>query len=106
MDTISNTAGCDSIITINLTVNFAGTAEYGQNSIQVYPNPTNGSLTINGLEQLASVKTIQVYDLNGRMVSELEKGTSNFSISNLDAGVYYIIVQHELGSARIPIIKQ
>ena len=106
MDTISNAVGCDSIITINLTVNFAGTAEYGQNLIQIYPNPTNGPLSISGLDQLASIKTIQVYDLNGRIVLELEKGTSNFSISTLDAGVYYVIVQHELGNTRIPIIKQ
>ena len=106
MDTISNAAGCDSVITIDLFMDYTGITESNQELVNVYPNPTNGPLHIDGLAQLTGVASVQVYDMKGRIAMEMENGTSEFSIATLDPGVYYLIIQHEQGLNRIQIVKQ
>ncbi|MFT6502751.1 MAG: Ni,Fe-hydrogenase III small subunit [Crocinitomicaceae bacterium] len=103
MDTISNAAGCDSVITIDLTVGYTGINEYNKELISVYPNPTNGVVHIDGLGQDA---VIRVYDMNGRIAMEVEKGTNVFSIAALDSGVYYLTIEYTQGFNRIQIVKQ
>ncbi len=63
--------------------------------LSVYPNPSNGNLFINfKLEQAQNV-TVQITDLNGRMVKELMNGNSvsgkqnlNADLSDLSNGMY------------------
>lgn len=106
MDTISNAVGCDSVITIDLTVGYTGINEYNKELIVAYPNPTNGPVHIDGLDHLNALAAIRLYDMNGRVVMEIEKGTNELSISTLDSGIYYLTIEHAQGLNRIQILKQ
>ena len=43
---IPNAAGCDSTITLNLTLNFTGLQELQTNAIKLYPNPSSDLITL------------------------------------------------------------
>ena len=56
------------------------------------PNPVNDvfQLNLNESKDVAKLK-VEVYDLNGRMIKSFEKAT-NYSIAELEAGVYLVKV--------------
>jgi hypothetical protein len=71
---------------------------------QVYPNPNNGNFTVR-IETGITAKTnaaIQVLDMNGRMVSQLNTVNNNGLVvaninnSNLNSGIY--IVKYTVGN--------
>ncbi len=64
--------------------------EYSQNKIQVYPNPTKGILTIEGMEGIA-----KVYDIYGRLV--LAAKTNSLDISQAAPGIYFVRMLDEKG---------
>jgi len=72
-----------------------------QNPIIIYPNPTNGMVTLS-FEQLASeITTINLHDLNGIFIRNLfnnflEPGPQNlnFNVSDLANGAYFINVSN------------
>ncbi|MBO4488253.1 MAG: M6 family metalloprotease domain-containing protein [Bacteroidales bacterium] len=72
-------------------LHYVGLPELEQ-SISVYPNPANQSITIN--TDLVSEKTVQVLDLSGRVVAEQKTADPqiNLNISRLSAGCYFIKV--------------
>jgi hypothetical protein len=78
---IGNVFGCDSTITLILTINTSGIEELHQN-IQVYPIPTRDLLTIERLE--SSIQTYMISDATGRIITE-GKLTEKVSIIQLGA---------------------
>lgn len=106
MDTIMNAVGCDSVITINLTVDHTGIDEYTKANLQVYPNPTKGLIRIDGIENLHAISSIQLVDVNGREVSMQPNNGNEFSVEKVDAGIYYLVIQHAAGQSRIQIVKE
>ncbi len=56
----------------------------------IYPNPTTGILTIEGVEGIASV-----YDIYGRLV--LTTKTNTLDISQAARGIYFVRVLDEEG---------
>ena len=90
-DTIPNAAGCDSIITINLTMGFTGINEYGLGSFEIYPNPSTVSITISVSEMLLAYP-IMIMDQAGRVVikSEVNELNTKINIAKLESGVYYV----------------
>jgi hypothetical protein len=62
-------------------------------SISVYPNPTNGLVTVNST---TAVKAITVYDTTGKQISSSK--TNTVDLSNQAKGVYLVQVQTENGS--------
>ncbi|MCL2328202.1 MAG: choice-of-anchor D domain-containing protein [Bacteroidetes bacterium] len=76
-------------------------------SLQVYPNPTTGQLTISGVEtdnypSLQS-QTVEIYDNTGRLVgANLRVRPNNtINISHLPNGVYFVHVNGQ----RVKVIK-
>ncbi|MBA4154842.1 T9SS type A sorting domain-containing protein [Flavobacterium sp.] len=72
----------------------------------VYPNPATDFITVNGAS--ASIKAIQVVDINGRIVKSLKFDgitETQVNISDLNAGVYVITVSSEEGVSSTKIIK-
>ncbi len=57
------------------------------NSIKIYPNPTNGTLTIESED--IEIGDIKIYDLNGRLVFNKEY-KSEIDISILNEGIYLL----------------
>jgi hypothetical protein len=73
-------------------VDFASIQEQAKELFVVYPNPTNGLLTLQGsFNELSKQNTIEVYDMNGRVVI-----SSNFktqiNVQTLEKGIYYLKV--------------
>ncbi len=102
--TIPNVAGCDSTITLNLTLNFTGITETGIKHFTVYPNPANDVLNVTMTSESNEVYT--VLDSRGRKVLEGRLFGTEYKISmkSLSAGAYLLqIGQNEV---LIKIIKQ
>jgi len=72
--------------------------ESGINEFNVYPNPTQGNLTINIISEMDQTLNLMLTDLSGRVVGEdLIQASSGGSrtimdLSDLDAGVYFVRV--------------
>jgi hypothetical protein len=60
------------------------------NEVNVYPNPSNGEITISGME----LQSIEIYDAMGKKVQSLQVsgGTSSVQINSLSPGIYQILI--------------
>lgn len=78
----------------NLTIN--------QNALTVFPNPTSGNIHVNIIGQ--QLLNIKIYNLTGELVQE--HFTTEFSIANLQSGLYFLITQTDKGYFMNKLIKQ
>ena len=62
---------------------------------QISPNPTNDMLQVNSF--LKEISSIQIYDINGRIIQEIniQKFATTFSISHLSKGIYFVRINNE-----------
>ena len=65
-----------------------------KNNLQIYPNPTNGIVTIIG----EKIKNISIYNILGNQLFKVEKNnlninTRNIDLSNLAQGIYTIQIE-------------
>jgi hypothetical protein len=91
-----------------LIVGFAGQIEGVIDPITVSPNPAINEITINGLAEVLNVNTIQITNMAGQVVKRVNpNGTSvNVNISDLDKGIYFVVVNYENGSDMVKFIKE
>lgn len=54
--------------------------------LQVYPNPSNGKIFIDNI----SIKEIEIYDLNSRLVKRIAVRNSEIKIDDLNSGIYIL----------------
>jgi Zn-dependent metalloprotease len=87
---IPNASGCDSTITLNLTMSFTGINDLSTSKLSIYPNPTNGDFTITGLELLGTVSSLSLTDMNGKVVKVLDTKATKFSMASIKPGVYFL----------------
>lgn len=84
-----------------------GLDELSENTILVYPNPSNGNFTIDANESI--IEQIQLIDNAGRLVSvisDLGVSKSDQHFQNLSNGHYTIVVTTAQRIERIPIVIQ
>jgi hypothetical protein len=78
------------------------------NDIMIYPNPSNGLITINNLPRKIN-KTISVIDVYGKLVlSKIinsSQTTEVLNINEFENGIYFLKIDHELHSTTKKIIK-
>lgn len=88
MDAAGNTTVDSMRFTIN---NFVGINADEKNKFNIYPNPTNGILTIQMRENKTSA--LKVVDMFGRVIGEFKIDVVNHSIdvSNLPSGMYLLM---------------
>ena len=100
--TLTNAAGCDSTITLNLTLT-VGLDENGFVNFSVQPNPTDAAFILKASEALYSNYVIQ--DAQGKVVATGSlNGTSTFiNIDHVARGMYFLKVAE--ASEAIRIIK-
>ena len=100
--TLTSQNGCDSIITLNLSISGVGISE-NEHQFVVYPNPAAAIITIqgNGEEQI-----IRITDALGRTILEQISFTKDtiISIEKLEPGNYFIELLEE--KVHISFIKQ
>ena len=82
---------CDSVIGLTLMI-LEGITESVETSIQVWPNPTTGTLHITA----DNINKVEVYNLLGQMVLTAEK-VETIDLSDLDRGVYFMMVGEKNG---------
>ncbi len=76
-------------------------------AITVYPNPTDQIINISSPSTY--LKTIEVFDVRGRRLSEEIDEQQNFvtlKVSQLETGVYFVKIDTEAGSVTKKIIKE
>jgi uncharacterized delta-60 repeat protein len=89
IDTLLNSSGCDSIITLDLTLNFTGLNQENTTEFNFYPNPATDQITINGDISLIG-KTYLVFDQVGKVIykGSIDKASTSLSVTNFSNGVY------------------
>ena len=73
------------------------------NSIMVYPNPTNSIINI---DSSTSIKTIELYDVQGRIIETSIGETKKLDISDKVIGIYFLKITTEKGSKIEKIVKE
>ncbi|MEY3049310.1 MAG: hypothetical protein RL365_1348 [Bacteroidota bacterium] len=86
---IPNAAGCDSSITLDLTLNFTGIKEQENSKIIISPNPATDYFVVSASEELIG-EAYSIIDLNGKTLKEgtLTQKEKKIEIGNLSEGIY------------------
>ncbi len=92
--------GCDSTITLNLTVNSSLYDVAELTEITFYPNPTSGMLTFS-----KEIEKIEVIDNIGKVVMRFFE-TEQIDIESLPSGVYYLRLTIEDKTTTRKVIKE
>ncbi|MFM7644127.1 MAG: LamG-like jellyroll fold domain-containing protein [Sphingomonadales bacterium] len=88
---LTNAAGCDSLITLDLTLDFTGLQENASASLSVYPNPACDLIYIDfAPEQIG--QCMVMYDAFGRTIFEIliSKKEMQFNLQELTNGMYLL----------------
>jgi hypothetical protein len=74
-------------------------------SISVYPNPTNGIVTINCNN---SIKSIQLYDVQGRLLQTnlVNENETTIDVSTKSKGVYFLKILSDKGMKVEKIVRE
>ncbi len=92
-------------ITIGLD-NFPGAVnEYLLSAMELYPNPTNGVISFNFLENVTKPAMVEVYDIMGKKVLSMPY-QSTLDVSVLTAGNYIVAVFTEKGVFRQKLVVE
>ena len=87
-DTLAASNGCDSIVSLNLTivstVGIDNTATFSV--VTVYPNPTSGKLTI----EAKNFEGVEVYDTSGRLI--IKSALKTIDLEEQSKGLYLLKV--------------
>ena len=102
MDTLQSATGCDSILTLMLTINRKNAIVQAttQSKIHVYPNPTTSRVTIEATEAMSHV---ELYDNRGSRLQDYNTHNNKditIDVSLYPAGAYYLRV-HTAGNVTI-----
>ena len=98
---IPNAAGCDSTITLNLTLSFSGIDEIFS-SIKIYPNPTIDKITIEG--NFINPTKFSIRDAIGKEVLNgilINSDKNTIDLENIARGSYNILIDENKIPLRI-----
>ena len=106
--TICNAANqCDTAQIVIRVEGTDGIRNINQLMAKVYPNPFSNSFTV---YHTADVKTVTLYDLEGKLISEMTCNTgetiTSVNTGNLSAGIYMVRVVSDNGVGVAKITKQ
>ena len=91
--TLTTVHGCDSIVTLHLTIT-AGVGEWNGSTFNIYPNPTTSILNVEWSmgNVNADAAEIQLLDVYGRLldVVKANSGTTQIDLSAYANGVYFV----------------
>ena len=88
--TINNQWGCDSTITLNLTVYQVGLSEIVNDNIVFYPNPSIDGIfnfKTNGSNEQISCR---VFNATGQLIDSFENLPMSIDLSKREVGIYFI----------------
>ncbi len=85
-------------------VTVVGMEENSLQEVSLFPNPSDGNLTI---KNVMTTSVLRVYDVTGRIVSEqqmLPGASQNVSLVSLETGMYSVTIENETGFFRDQIV--
>ena len=91
---IPNAAGCDSTITLDLSLDFTGINEFSEDNLfTVFPNPAQSAINIKADNKLIG-DVYTIYDNTGRVVltGKLNSKDTTIELNNLSGGIYMFSV--------------
>ena len=96
--------GCDSVVTLHLTLNGVGIADIDSKTSEVivYPSPTKGIASVEAPSQITEVI---VYNINGVALQHLSN-TDKIDLSGMPAGIYFVRVSTTMNTSMVKIIKE
>lgn len=89
-------------IAVEVDCNSTGLHNAVINPIMVYPNPTQHSVNVHGVEH---VKEIQVYSATGQKVSTVRENTQ-VDVSGWNKGIYFLLIKTEEAVHHARFIKE
>jgi hypothetical protein len=95
--TLPNAAGCDSIVTLNLTLSFIGINEQTGSNIVISPNPANDYVMIR-IPEILIGQTFAIVDNSGRKIlsGRLSQAEQKIEIGHLSEGMYVLQIHNEI----------
>ena len=103
----SNVSNQKDRFVIVFTEEVLGSNDVFEESISVYPNPTENYINI--VSPLSEITDLTLYDLRGRVLQTIELGNQTscqLDMSNLETSMYFIKIHTQNGSITKQIIKQ
>lgn len=96
---IPNQAGCDSTITLNLTMNYTGIEEHNSNYISIFPNPTTTNVAVTIPKEMIGQRYTLVSATGKVLLDELVKqATTTINLEQLAQGTYFL----QIGTLKNP----
>jgi len=88
---LTNAAGCDSLLTINLTLDFTGIANLDNQEFLVFPNPANEVVHIQISPSLIG-EELKILKTDGSLLEKevMNEVIKTIGIQNLPGGLYFI----------------
>lgn len=104
MDVLSASQNDDKIAWYeNLTI--LGVEEILDLKIMVTPNPANTVLYISN-SSIYKINTLQIHDVLGKLVQQVDEDMSQLDISNLKSGVYFVRIEMDEGVLVKKVLKE
>jgi hypothetical protein len=90
---LTNAAGCDSLLTLNLTLDFTGLDENAIASLSVYPNPAQDVIFLDVDPNLIG-SNVMICDALGRIIYEttLQEEEMKLDLGRFPSGTYLMKV--------------
>jgi hypothetical protein len=75
-------------------------------SFNVYPNPTQGSVTISKLINDGNVKNIHIINAEGKTIKTIstEKESVSFSTESIKTGIYFVKVMQQGSQETVKLV--
>jgi hypothetical protein len=89
------------------TISGLGLSDFNGVSVTVVPNPSNGEFQLNIGQQLDG--TVQLIGLDGKLIhtEAINQQTAmTFNFSNLESGVYLVVLNTEMGTQSLRVVIQ
>lgn len=101
---LTNAAGCDSLLTINLTLDFTGLEENVNMNWKLYPNPASNYTTL-AIKEALMGSAIILYDAFGREMlrSVVQAQETIIDLHHLPTGLYFVQVGSEI--RRLEVVR-
>ena len=93
-----NNGGCNDYLEIVNHINVFHPAiikDFAENNIIIYPNPASSFIKLDG--SIFKVESVKIIDISGKIIRNLQdfdslEGLKLIDISNLERGIYYIVI--------------
>jgi hypothetical protein len=90
--------GCDSVITLNLELDFTGIQSHTNTSLQLYPNPVKDVMTLVGLK--GEAVSFAVYSVDGKLIKSGQT-SGEIQLEDLKKGNYILKIENQA----LPFVK-